>query len=78
MDFCNHRDYFARRTPQATLRIKQALGVLVKLHMEARGWRTTGIKGPLGKRDPAYPVRADHNVPRSFSRYIQSVERYKR
>ena len=71
------RDYFARRPPQATLRTKQALGVLVKLHMETRGWRTTGIKGPLGRRDPAYPGRGDHNGPRSFSRYVQSAERYK-
>jgi hypothetical protein len=36
------------------------------------------IKGPLGRRDPAYQGRGDHNGPRSFSRYIQSAERYKR
>jgi len=72
------RDYFDRRTPQATLRTKQALGVLVKLHMERRGWSTTGTKGPLGRRDPLYSGRGDHNGPRSFSRYWQSAERYKR
>ncbi len=71
-------DYFARRTPKDTLRVKQALGVLVKLHMEARGWSTTGIKGALGRRDPAYAGKGDHNSTRSFSRYIQSAERYKR
>jgi len=58
------RDYFARRTPQATLRTKQALGVLVKLHMEARGWRTTGIKGPLGRRDPTSPAPEVAGEPR--------------
>jgi hypothetical protein len=72
------RDYFDRRTPQTTLRVKQALGVLVKLHMEARSWSTTGTKGPLGRRDPAYKGRGDHNGTRSFSRYIQSAERYRR
>lgn len=72
------RDYFGRRTPQATLRTKQALGVLVKLHMEARGWSTTGTKGPLGRRDPRNSGRGDYNGARSFSRYLGSAERYQR
>ena len=72
------RDYFGRRSATTTLRTKQALGVLVKLHMEARGWSTTGTKGPLGRRDPGYRDRGEHNGPRSFSRYMQSAERYRR
>jgi hypothetical protein len=72
------REYFGRRTAQTTLRTKQALGVLVKLHMEVRGWSTTGTKGPLGRRDPGYGGRGDHNGPRSFSRYMQSAEWFRR
>lgn len=72
------RNYFAHRTPRQTLRVKQALGVLVRLHMEARGWHTTGIKGALGRRDSEYKESGPHNSSRSFSRFILSAERYKR
>ncbi|MFO7695645.1 MAG: hypothetical protein R6X16_00620, partial [Anaerolineae bacterium] len=72
------QNYFARRTPQESRRVKQALGVLVRLHMEARGWRTTGRKGALGRRDPSYAGCGEHNTVRSFSKFILSAERYRR
>ena len=72
------QNYFARRTPQESLRVKQALGVLVRLHMEARGWRTTGRKGALGRRDPDGKVGGPHNSARSFSQFILSAERYEK
>lgn len=34
----------------STQRFRQAIGVLVKLHMESMGYRTTGRKGALGTR----------------------------
>jgi len=35
---------------QSTFRFRQAVGVLVRLHMESRGWKKTGIKGSLGTK----------------------------
>ena len=72
------RDYFDSRSHKETMRTKQALGVLVRLHMEARGWSTTGKKGPLGRRDTDRRGKGPHNTPRSFSHYVQSAERYSR
>ena len=68
--------YLGTRTPQETKRLKQALGVLVRMHMEARGWSKTGVKGPLGRRDSGYGGSGPHNTPRSFSKYILSSEHY--
>lgn len=36
--------------PRQAKRFRQAVGVLVRLIMEARGWRKTGRKGSLGVR----------------------------
>jgi len=72
------RDYFDNRTHKETLRVKQALGVLARMHMEARGWSTTGKKGPLGRRDSTRTSQGEHNKPSSFSKYIQSAERYQK
>lgn len=40
---------------QRSLRLRQVVGVLVRMIMEARGWQKTGRKGSLG-------VRADKNL----------------
>jgi len=72
------QDYFDTRSLETTQRVKQALGVLAKLHMEALGWSTTGRKGPLGRRDPGRKASGPHNKPTSFSRYVLSAERYTR
>ncbi|MDC0935427.1 hypothetical protein OAS39_03995 [Pirellulales bacterium] len=38
---------------QRTLRLRQAIGVLVRIIMQRRGWQKTGKKGSLGVRATA-------------------------
>jgi hypothetical protein len=42
--------FLASAHPRHTKRFRQAVGVLVRMIMEARGWRKTGRKGSLGVR----------------------------
>jgi len=42
--------FLASQHPRRTKRLRQAVGVVVRLIMERRGWRTTGKKGSLGVR----------------------------
>lgn len=42
--------YFAAQHPRLTKRFRQAVGVIVRMIMEGRGWRKTGRKGSLGVR----------------------------
>lgn len=42
--------FLATAHPRRTKRFRQAVGVLVRMIMEARGWRKTGRKGSLGVR----------------------------
>ena len=44
--------FLASKHPQRTKRLRQAVGVLVRIIMERRGWRKTGKKGSLGVRAP--------------------------
>jgi hypothetical protein len=45
-----------------TKRLRQAIGVLVRLIMERRGWQKTGRKGSLGVRAAASAGTANHNT----------------
>ena len=38
--------------PRRTKRLRQAVGVVVRIIMERRGWKKTGKKGSLGVRAP--------------------------
>lgn len=42
--------FLASSHPQRSKRLRQAVGVLVRIIMERRGWRKTGKKGSLGVR----------------------------
>ncbi len=42
--------FLASQEPRRTKRLRQAVGVVVRMIMERRGWRTTGKKGSLGVR----------------------------
>lgn len=42
-------------------RLRQAIGVLVRIIMERRGWKKTGKKGSLGVRDDAAESSPPHN-----------------
>ncbi len=43
-------------------RLRQAIGVLIRMIMERRGWRKTGKKGSLGVRSGKSPGTPNHNV----------------
>jgi hypothetical protein len=42
--------FLSQNNLNTTFRFRQAVGVLVRLHMEQRGWKKTGSKGSLGTR----------------------------
>jgi hypothetical protein len=42
--------FLATKDPRRTKRLRQAVGVVVRIIMEQRGWRKTGKKGSLGVR----------------------------
>jgi hypothetical protein len=44
-----------------TKRLRQAIGVVVRIIMERRGWKKTGKKGSLGVRTSKVPGMSSHN-----------------
>jgi hypothetical protein len=60
-----------------TKRLRQAIGVLVRLVMELRGWQKTGRKGSLGTRAAAAPSTVTHNTGGLAFWFIRA-ERYER
>ncbi len=42
--------FLAKQHPRRTKRLRQVVGVVVRIIMEGRGWRKTGRKGSLGVR----------------------------
>lgn len=42
--------FLASKDPRRTKRLRQAVGVVVRMVMEQRGWKKTGKKGSLGVR----------------------------
>jgi hypothetical protein len=63
--------------PRRSKRLRQAIGVVVRIIMEARGWKTTGRKGSLGVRAPASPSQPSHNTGGLAFWFIRA-ERYER
>lgn len=51
----------AETTNQRSKRLRQAVGVIVRIIMQARGWQKTGRKGSLGVRTPKKGIRFNHN-----------------
>jgi hypothetical protein len=43
-------DFLSSKHPRRTKRLRQAVGVVVRMIMERRGWKKTGRKGSLGVR----------------------------
>src|SRR3954447_7613218 len=73
--------FLATQHPRRAKRLRQAVGVLVRILMERRGWQTTGKKGSLGVR----AVRAVHSTsPGSYHNtgglafWFLRAERYRR
>jgi hypothetical protein len=48
--------------PRRTQRLRQAIGVLVRIIMELRGWKKSGKKGSLGVRADTSPSSPAHNT----------------
>lgn len=62
---------------QPTKRFRQAVGVLVRMIMQGRGWEKTGRKGSLGVRAAGDPGKPDHNTGGLAFWFIRA-ERYQR
>jgi hypothetical protein len=61
--------------PRRSLRLRQAIGVLVRMIMERRGWNKTGKKGSLGIRNAKAPRTPRHNTG-GLSFWFVRAERY--
>ncbi len=53
--------FLGRSQTRSNTRFRQAIGVLVRIIMEQRGWRKTGRKGSLGVRAPRASQTPAHN-----------------
>lgn len=58
-------------------RLRQAIGVLIRMIMEQRGWKKTGKKGSLGVRATASPRTPNHNTG-GLALWFIRAERYER
>jgi len=47
---------------QKSKRLRQTIGVVVRMIMESRGWQKTGRKGSLGVRAGSDPLQPSHNT----------------
>jgi len=68
---------FQNGDPARGKRLRQAIGVVVRMIMEGRGWRKTGRKGSLGVRAPAASDTPQHNTG-GLALYFLRAERYER
>ncbi|MFH1865320.1 MAG: hypothetical protein ABIK85_05495 [Candidatus Eisenbacteria bacterium] len=75
------RSFFQRHDGHTTRRVRQAIGVVVRMLMEKRGWRKTGRKGSLGQRASVRPrtgaTVAYHNTS-GLSWWFTRSERYEK
>jgi hypothetical protein len=75
------RAFLSGYDAHTTRRFRQAVGVLIRLHMECLGWRTTGGKGSLGTRAK---VPTGTTTPGAYcntsglSKWFTSAKRYER
>jgi hypothetical protein len=71
-----HR-FFAKFRRGRSARLRQAIGVLVRMIMERRGWQTTGKKGSLGVRGNPDSRSPYHNAG-GLALWFIRAERYQR
>jgi hypothetical protein len=62
---------------QRSKRLRQAVGVVIRMIMQARGWRKTGRKGSLGVRTTKNGLAPNHNTGGLAFWFIRA-ERYER
>lgn len=71
------RQFFSVLHRRRSARLRQAIGVLVRMIMEGRGWQTTGKKGSLGVRGSLNSPTPYHNSG-GLSLWFIRAERYHR
>jgi len=75
------RSFFPGHDAHTTMRTRQAIGVIVRILMEKRGWTKTGRKGSLGQRASVRPRTATpgayHNTS-GLSWWFTRSERYEK
>jgi hypothetical protein len=67
--------------PRRTQRLRQAIGVIVRMVMEQHGWRKTGRKGSLGVRLNVplnSPIPGSHHNTGGLALWFTRAERYER
>ena len=69
--------YLTDAHTQQSKRLRQAIGVVIRMIMQARGWRKTGRKGSLGVRSTKNGLASNHNTGGLAFWFIRA-ERYKR
>jgi hypothetical protein len=72
-------DFLSSMQPQQTKRLRQAVGVAVRMIMERLGWRSTGRKGSLGVRAkvaPRTPTPRAYNNTGGLAFWFLRAERY--
>lgn len=67
--------FFRAIHPRQTKRFRQAVGALVRMIMEGRGWQKTGRKGSLGVRAWSHSQFPGHNTG-GLSLWFLRAERY--
>lgn len=75
------RRFLSTAHPRRTQRLRQAVGVVVRLVMERHGWRKTGRKGSLGVRANVSrnsPVPGSHHNTGGLALWFMRAERYER
>lgn len=70
-------DFLATLHRRRSTRMRQAIGVLVRIIMERRGWQTTGKKGSLGVRGSPDKQIPYHNTG-GLALWFLRAERYRR
>jgi len=71
-------DEFLEEAPtQRSTRLRQSVGVVVRMIMESRGWKKTGRKGSLGVRAEKDPSQLNHNTG-GLAFWFLRAERYVR
>lgn len=73
--------FLATRDPRRTKRLRQAVGVVVRIIMEQRGWKKTGKKGSLGVRAsiaPGTKVPGAYHNTGGLAFWFLRAERYER
>lgn len=69
--------FLAELHAQRSKRLRQAIGVIVRMIMESRGWRKTGRKGSLGVPAPQDKLQPKHNTG-GLAFWFVRAERYER